>query len=163
MVGPFAHTDEFNRLLGMFHFNWSAADLHVDYAIYKFSGVTPLQAHLITSGMLFGRKMRLLVDLIKHGDHSKRTELLAVLGRITKANRDIIAHSWVRSTASSVVFLERKISGPFSAKEHAYSITEFTDHVTEVASAGMLFRELLGVNSVELHAFANAALSVNRR
>ena len=163
MIGPLAHTDEFNRLLGMFHYNWSATDLHVDYAIYQFLGITPLQAHLITSGMLFGRKIRLLVDLIKHSNHNERVALLAVLGRITKANRDIIAHAWVRSDANTVVFLERKISGPFSAKEHAFSLPEFTAHVTEVATAGTEFRQLLNVSSPELHGFANAALNINRK
>jgi hypothetical protein len=158
-----ALSDEYNKLLGRFHYNWSATDIHVDYAIYKLLKVTPLQAHLITSGMMFGRKARLLVDLIKHSDHPKRTELLAVFGRITKTNRDLIAHSWVSSDVDSVTFLERKISGSFSAREHRFTLDEFRSHVEEAASAGIKFRELLAVKSEDLDAFAKAALGFARK
>jgi hypothetical protein len=163
MVGPLAHSDEYNRLLGMFHYNWSATDLHVDYAIYKFLGVSSLQAHLITSGMMFGRKARLLVDLIKHSNHANKADLLATLGRIMKANRDMIAHSWARSDRDTITFLERKITGPFSAKEHSFTLSQFRELVTEVANAGTKFRELLGAHSTDLDAFAKAALSFSRK
>jgi hypothetical protein len=156
-------TEEYIKWLGRFHHNWSAIDLHVDYAIYKFLQVTALQAHLITSGMMFGRKARLLVDLIKHSTHPKRTELLSVFGRITKANREIITHSYVRSNADSVTFMERKISGPFTAKEHTFSKDEFLRHIEAVAIAGEELRSLLAVSSDDLNEFATAALSLNRK
>lgn len=163
MAVPLALSDEYSKLLGIFHYNWSAIDIHVDFAIYKFLNVTPLQAHLITSGMMFGRKARLLVDLIKHGDHPKRTELLSAFGNITKANRDMIAHSWTRSDSRTVTFLERRLSGPFDAVEHEFSLKEFETLVWDVQAAGKQFRELLGANSAEMDEFAQAALRASRR
>jgi hypothetical protein len=163
MSGPLALSNEYSKLLGIFHYNWSAIDIHVDYAIYQFLKVTPLQAHLITSGMMFGRKARLLVDLIKHSGNPKRGELLEAFGQIQKANRDMIAHSWTRSDSRSVTFLERKISGPFSAKEHSFTLPEFEKLVDEIRSAGKKFRELLGVKSEDLDEFANVALKVSRK
>jgi len=159
MPGPLVLSPEFNRLLGMFHYNWAATDIHVDYAVWQFLNVTPLQAHLITSGVLFGRKVRLLVDLIKHSEDKRNEGLLRELGRLTKSNRDMIAHAWLRSTDNAVTFLERKASGTFAAKEHTFTLQEFSDHVTELADAGQQFRRLLGVSSAELDAFAKAALS----
>lgn len=157
-----ALSKEFNEQLGQFHYNWSAADIHVDYAIYKFLEVTPLQAHLITTGMMFGRKIRLLVDLIKNGEHDKKAELLAALGRIQGANRDLIAHAWVRSDASTVTFLERKPSGKNGAVEHTFTLAEFTARVAEVTSAGTELRQLLNIQSADLDEFAKAALSARR-
>src|SRR5689334_19215041 len=115
MRTAYIHTDEFRRLLGSFHYNWAALDVRIDFAIYKFLNVTSLQAHLITSGMMFGRKVRLLVDLIKHSSDTRKPQLLSALGRVTRANRDLLTHSYVRSDADSVTFMERKISGPFAA------------------------------------------------
>jgi hypothetical protein len=163
MRTAYIHTDEFNRLLGAFHYNWAALDVRIDYTIYKFLKVTPLQAHLITSGMMFGRKIRLLVDLIKHSDDPKKSELLAVLGRITKANRDILTHSYVKSDMDSVTFMERKISGPFSAKEHSYTIAKFREHMNEVYQAELDFDRLLDTPRSDLDEFAQAALSAARK
>ena len=163
MAGPLALSDEYSRLLGIFHYNWSAIDLHVDHAIYKFLNVTPIQAHLITSGLMFGRKIRLLVDLIKHSDSPQKTALLSELAKITKANRDIITHGWVRSDAETIYFLERRHSGAFTAKEHAYKLKEFEDLVWVVQAAGSKFRDLLGYTPEEIAVFAKAALSASRK
>ena len=57
---PMVNHASYLQLLGIFHSNWSAIDLYTDFAIYQFLRVTPQQAHLITSGMVFGRKARLL-------------------------------------------------------------------------------------------------------
>jgi hypothetical protein len=53
---PMVKHASYLQLLGIFHSNWSAIDLYTDFAIYNFLHVTPQQAHLITSGMVFGQK-----------------------------------------------------------------------------------------------------------
>lgn len=153
----------YNATLGQFHNNWSAIDLYTDYAIYKFLNVTALQAHLITSGMMFGRKARLLGDLIKHSDDPRKILILRAFSKIRKANRDIIAHSYVRSDAISVTFLERSISGDFRTTEHTFISDEFRAHVLYIADAAIEFYDALDIVSEELDAFVNAALSFKRK
>jgi hypothetical protein len=151
------------QLLGIFHSNWSAIDLYTDFAIYQFLHVTPQQAHLITSGMVFGRKARLLDDLIRHSDDPRKSKLLEPFKKIRAAKRDIIAHSYVGSDALSVWYLERNTSGPFKAEIHRYSAEMLHSHVQAIANAVSDFYNALGVERVELDAFANAALSLNRK
>jgi hypothetical protein len=117
------------QLLGIFHSNWSAIDLHTDFAICQFLHVTQQQAHLITSGMMFGRKARLLADLIRNSDDGRKQKLLEAFKKIRAAKREIITHSYVASDAASVRYLERNISGPFKAEVHSYSAKELHDHV----------------------------------
>ena len=90
---PMVKHASYLQLLGIFHSNWSAIDLYTDFAIYNFLHVTPQQAHLITSGMVFGRKARLLDDLIRNSDDGRKQKLLEAFNKIRAAKHDIIAHS----------------------------------------------------------------------
>jgi hypothetical protein len=55
MEGAVALSKEFYLALGAFHTMCSAVDLTIDFAIAKFLNVTAADAHLITSGMMFGK------------------------------------------------------------------------------------------------------------
>jgi hypothetical protein len=153
----------FNAKLGLFHQNWAAIDLHTDFAIYKFLGVTPLQAHLITTGMMFGRKARLLVDLIKHSDIKDKSKFLEPFNIIRgAARRDRITHSYIRTDATSVYFLERSAGNTFKAEEHQYTINEFYQHVDNTTRAAEAFIEAINASEREVIEFVKAALSLNR-
>ena len=160
---PMVKQASYLKLLGIFHSNWSAIDLYTDFAIYQFLHVTQQQAHLITSGLVFGRKARLLDDLIRHSDDPRKSKILEAFNKIRAAKRDIITHSYVASGAGSVRFLERNTSGPFKAEVHNYSAEKFHDHVKGIAEAASNFYNALVVDVAELEAFANAALSLNRK
>ncbi len=158
---PYTSSIAYQQMLGVFHSNWSAIDLYTDFAIYQFLKVTPEQAHLITSGMMFGRKRRLLSDLIKHSSDPRKQKLLQAFGKLGKAKREIITHSYVASDAVCVKFLERNISDKFRANVHQFSPQTFHEHVQTIAKAAEEFHEALGVSQDELNAFVNAALSLN--
>jgi hypothetical protein len=154
---------QFNAILGMFHQNWSAIDLHTDFAIYRFLKVTPLQAHMIVSGMMFGRKARLLADLIRNSDAPNKAQLLGPFNRIRAAKRDVIAHSHFTSDALGVAFLERSVSADFKATVHQYTFAEFQRHVDEVAVTAREFVEAIGATPEEIDTFVKAALSLERK
>jgi len=83
---PIAKHTSYLQLLGIFHSNWSAIDAYTDFAIYQFLRVTPQQAHLITSGMVFGRKARLLGDLIRHSNDARKQKLMEAFNKIRTAS-----------------------------------------------------------------------------
>lgn len=129
---PIGHQQFYHALLGVFHSNWSAIDLYTDIATMQFLGITPEQTHLITSGMVWGRKARLLADLIGHSSDTRRSALMTALNKIRAAKRDIFAHSYVASDAIHITFLERLTSGPFKIKEHVFTLEEFGEHARSV-------------------------------
>jgi hypothetical protein len=51
-------TSEFLSQMGRFHGIWSSIELNIDYAVGKFLGVPHEEAHLITAGTDFNRKVR---------------------------------------------------------------------------------------------------------
>lgn len=159
-----ARRDEFTTLFGMFHLLWLTLDLTTDYAICKFLKVTHEEGHLITSGMMFGRKARLLADLIGQSEHPNKSALLGSFNAIRgKSKRDIFAHGYLWSSPHEIRFIERSISGPFKAIEHKFTFEEFQLHCLELASNSDAFYYALGATREELNAFANAALSLNRK
>jgi hypothetical protein len=160
---PMAKHTSYLQLLGIFHSNWSAIDVYTDFAIYQFLHVTPQQAHLITSGMVFGRKARLLDDLIRHSDDARKQKLMEAFNKIRAAKRDIISHSYVASDAVSVKFMERNTSGKFKANIHTYTFDEFRQHVLDIHYAADEFYAALEASKENIDAFANAALSLNRK
>ena len=86
---------EFMELTGRFHEAWTSLELLTDYAIYKLLKVTPSQGHLITAGMFFSRKARLLADLIRTSEYPNKAAILGAFNKVRDNNkRDIIAHSY---------------------------------------------------------------------
>jgi hypothetical protein len=149
------------QLLGIFHSNWACIDLYTDFAIYQFLHVTPQQAHLITSGMVFGRKARLLDDLITHSDDNRKQKLLEASNKIRAAKRDIIAHSYHGYDELSVQYVERNTSGRFKANVNTYTFNEFKQYVHDVSDSAYKFYIALDASETKINAFANAAFSLN--
>jgi hypothetical protein len=152
--------------LGLFHFAFAQLDRCTDFAICKFLNVTPQEAHLITSGMMFGRKARLLADLIARSDHPQKASLLGSFNAVRGNNkRDIIAHGHLISDENdtSITFLERSVSGEFRAKKHTFTMLEFITYVIAFYGQFQAFHDALGVTDKELEDFSNAALSLNRK
>jgi hypothetical protein len=159
-----ALSDNYHRMMGLFNGTWASLDLTTDYAIYRFLNVTPGQAHLITSGMMFGRKARLLADLIGHSDHPKRAEILGAFNKVRGGNmRDVFAHSYIRSGDDSVTFVDRSSSGEFKATEHTFTMLDLAKHVHDFAISVEAFWNALGVTKPEIEEFAMAAFSLNRK
>jgi len=83
--GPLAFREDYTQLMGTFQSMWGSVEIVTDYAICKFLKVTPGQAHLITAGMLFGRKGRLLADLISRSDDPKKDRILGAFNNVWPA------------------------------------------------------------------------------
>jgi hypothetical protein len=161
---PMKMSPQFASLLGLFHIAWGDIELITDFAIGKFLNVTFEQAHLLTAGVLFGRKARLLVDLVKRSDHPKKAEILGPFNDIRgNSMRDIFAHGYIASGKKAVAFLDRSSGGEFRAKEHPFTMDAFRAHVVKLKENGERFQAALGVTTDELDAFAQAALSPARK
>jgi hypothetical protein len=149
--------------MGAFQSMWGSTEIVTDYAICKFLKVTPGQAHLITAGMLFGRKGRLLADLIARSDDPKKDQILGAFNKLRgMSKRDMFAHAYVRSDSNTITFLDRS-GGEFRAQEHTFTLDEFRAYVTGFSEAGTAFRSAIGATKEELDAFAKAALSLSRK
>ncbi|RDV05132.1 hypothetical protein [Undibacter mobilis] len=156
--------NEYTRLVGLFQGAWASLELTTDYAIGQFLNVTHEQCHLITAGMMFGRKSRLLADLIKRSDHPQKSKILEPFNKIRgMSKRDVFAHGYIRGDAESVTFLERAAGGEFKATEHTFTFMEFQIHVATIAKLATEFYEALGCTREQVSDFANAALSLNRK
>jgi hypothetical protein len=119
---------------------------------------------LITSGLMFGRKARLLVDLVRNSDDPKKDAILRPFNAIRgDAKRDIIAHGYIWSDANTVVFIERTGGGDYRTREYSFSLTEFGEHVKKFVKSAKEFYDAIGITQEEFDAFANAALSLERK
>ncbi|WP_139839519.1 hypothetical protein [Oceanibacterium hippocampi] len=128
----------FKEGLATFHGVWAAVDLITDFAIYRFLSVTPEQAHLITSGMMYGRKAQLLADLVGRSDHPKRDKILGALNWIRGgAKRDIVTHGYHKQDENNITFVQRSYSGEFKAVEHSFTNREFRAHVLKLIERGV--------------------------
>src|SRR3954470_15790553 len=73
---------EFNALLDLFLGAWASFEMTTDFAIGKLLKTSHEQTHLITAGMTFGRRARLLADLVSHSDHPRKAEILAAFNKL---------------------------------------------------------------------------------
>jgi hypothetical protein len=116
-------SDDYLILMGLFQGAWASVELTTDYAIWKFLKVTPEQAHLITSGMMFGRKARLLADLVGRSDHPAKAVILGAFNDLRgMSKRDVFAHSYVWLDRKVIKFIDRQTGGEYRAKEHTATI-----------------------------------------
>lgn len=155
-------SDDYLIMMGLFQGAWASLELTTDYAVWKFLNVTPEQAHLITSGMMFGRKARLLADLIGRSDHSNKSTILGSFNKVRASKRDIFAHSYVWSDNNVVKFIDRQTGGEYRAKEHSFTLEQFKEHVLEFTLDVQEFYLALGATREEVNDFGNAALRLDR-
>jgi hypothetical protein len=118
---------------------------------------------MITSGLMFGRKARLLDDPIRNSQDPRKPKLLEPFNIIRAAKRDVISHSYVASDAVCVKYLERLTSGRTKAIVHTYTFDEFKAHVIDIHNAADAFLEALGATGAEIDAFVNAVFNLERK
>lgn len=153
----------FLTALGFFHSAWVTGDLAVEFGIMKFLNVEPAVAHLITQGMMFGRKSQLLRQLVKRSSHPKKREILTALRKISEGKRDAIAHGFLRSSAGSVTFHERTRGGELQVKELKFTLEEFVQHTFGVSNAFQSLNDAIGIEEREFEGFALAASSLSSK
>jgi hypothetical protein len=164
MRRPMALKTHYLKTMGLFQTTWAGIELSTDFAIYKFLKITPEQAHLITSGQMFGRKARLLADLIGRSDHPDKAKILKAFNEVRNKNlRDTFFHCYMQSSGDDVTYIERPAGGDFRATPHIFTLLTLTEHVRRVMEAAEAFYESLAPDSEELEAFVNAALSLRRK
>jgi hypothetical protein len=154
---------EYNTLLGHFHALWSTVDLLTDYAICEFLKVSNEEGHLITSGMMWGPKARLLAALISRSDHPRKDAVQASFGSLRAIPRDVIAHGYQSFSTTEIAFLERMRGGEPKAKRHTYTHETFAAMVSNLVTHSRAFVSALGADRNAVGAFADAALNLDRK
>lgn len=151
---------------GAFHGIWGAFDMVADYAVGKFLKIPAEQTHLITAGMMFGRKAHLLASLIKHSTETqaKKSKLLGPLNWIRgQAKRDVIAHGYHSISATKVKFIERPPYGEFIPKPLVFTHVEFAVHVRTLGHHAQEFENALEATGADLDAFNNAMFNLSSK
>lgn len=149
----------FSHTLGYFHGTCGIFDIGTDFAIYKALRVSPYQAHLITSGMMFGRKARLLSDLLKNEKTYENGQLLSAFNSARGVSkRDIITHGYHILSNEKITFIERSISNEFKVRKHEFTFKEFLEYCGDFGRKVQAFEELLGPHE-EIDAFAKTCLN----
>ncbi|PJI37388.1 MAG: hypothetical protein CTR53_20540 [Ferrovibrio sp.] len=138
-------------------------DVTLDYSIGKFLRLEHSETHILVAGMEFGRKIRLLCELLKHSDHPKKQQLVEQLSILQAAKRDAITHAYVASNSTDITFIYRSRGGPYEAKELRFTYPEFKEHVTTLIEAAQRYQRMLGAPVEELLSFANTVLSLKKR
>ena len=145
--------------LGLFHSLWSSIDVTADYLIGHFLKLPHNDALMITWGMMFGPKAKLLATLIRLSDHQKKRELMTALNVIRNdGKRDVITHGYQLENEEGVAFLERsRGSQDFETRLHAFTREEFKMHVNKLIGASNDFYEASGATVAEIQEFVDAA------
>src|ERR1051326_8177509 len=86
-------SNEFNALLDLFLGCWATFEMTTDFAIGKFLKTPHEQTHLITAGMMSGRRAGLLADLVGRSDHPRKAEILNAFDKLRgMSTKDIFVH-----------------------------------------------------------------------
>jgi hypothetical protein len=152
--------------LGVFHGVWGTVDVTIDFAIGKFMSLPHEDALMITWGMMFGTKAKLLSNLIKKSHHPKKHVLTTAFNAIKGlAKRDIVAHGYQIENPTHVGFLEKARGGGerFSAKLHVFTREEFARHVDKLIGDANAFYDALDAPPEEFDAFVEAAKSFSSK
>jgi hypothetical protein len=166
LVGPRMSTVEetetgafppnFHHVLGQFHCMWMMFDVTLDFAIRKLLGITNQQAHIMCTGMEFGKKLRLVSELLKKGDVAGSAELLSAVKILQSSKRDPLTHGYISSNSTHVTFIYRN-RGSYSVDKHEFAIAEFQEHVAKMVKATIQFQKALAASADELVEFADSA------
>jgi hypothetical protein len=153
-----SYPPNFHKWLGQFHGIWLTLDPVLDYSIGYFLSIPPDDTHIIVAGMEFGRKLRILIDLIRRYPHPQKAELIKQLKILQGSKRDQITHAYIASDREQVIFILRSRGGEYSATELRFAIKEFGEHVVKILHAAQAYDRAFGAKADDVLAFANAAL-----
>ena len=113
---------------------------------------------------MFGPKARLLADLVGRSDHPKKAEILGPLNRVRgDTKRNEIAHGYLWSDDNRVRFIQRITSGEFQCRVLEFNYEQFKDHVLKLINDSTALYTALEIDYADINAFADAALSLNRK
>ena len=159
-----ATRDEYNALMDLFWGAWATFEMTLDFAIGKFLNTSHEQTHLITAGMMFGRRARLLADLVERSDHPRKAQISGAFDRLCgMSKRDIFAHFCRPPNQEEAHFLERSADGRFTIKSPRFTHAEFMDQLCAFAVAGADFHSALGVTDADIQSFGAAVRSLNEK
>jgi hypothetical protein len=148
---------QFNLMLGMFYSAWTSTDMTIDYAIGRFLEISRKQTHVLTSGMMYGTKIRLLKELVKDSDHENKAEITYALNSLqNESKRNVFAHSYIVGDPNSITFVERTSGGPYSVRTHKFTLIQWNSHVTHFVTISKRLWDALEISPEALEAFALA-------
>src|ERR1700722_17381085 len=141
--------------LGAFFAQWATLELVTSYGICKFLKISFEDAHILTSGMEFGRKSMLLRNLAYRSDAPEKGQIIRLLAKIqNESKRNVFAHSFIMSGPQTVTFIDRSRGGDYVATKHTFTVREFFDHVAGFTNHAAALEKCLGLDKGELHRFA---------
>lgn len=136
----------------------------MSYGIFKFLKITEEETHILTSGMEFGRKATLLLNLVYRSGDPNKSQIIGLIRKIqNESKRNVFAHSFITSSANSISFIEQSRGGDYRAVEHKFTRRSFIEHVVSYARYCAELEKALGVEESELARFCRAALSANTK
>lgn len=151
----------FLAAMGTFYNAWSTAEITIEFAIGKFLDLPHDETHLMTASMEFNRKANFARVLITRSGDPKQGDLIKALNTIQNESlRNVFAHSFLRSTPTEIIFVERTTHGKYSAREHTFTVQAFKNHVRKLTEAASDFYIALGDVGEEFKTFCLAATSV---
>ena len=119
---------EFNVALDLFLGAWATFEMTTDFAIGKFLKTSHEQTHLLPAGMMFGKRARLLTDLVDRSDHPRKAQILGAFNKLCgMSKRDILVHFFRPPSQEQVHFLERSADGRFATRSPSFTKSEFLD------------------------------------
>ena len=152
----------FNVFIDLFLGAWASFEMTVDFAIGKFLKTTHEQTHLITAGMMFGRRARLLDDLVGRSDHPRKTEILGAFNKLRgMSTKGIFVQCCRWSNEEEGHVLERSADGRFKIKSRNFAEAEFMDCLRAFAAASSDFYLALEITGADIRAFGAAAESLS--
>jgi hypothetical protein len=159
-----AMSPAFLHQLGVFHGAWSSAEQAVDFAIGQLLKLSYEQTHLLTAGMMFGSKARLLSALVKRSARKDTQQLLQALNLLrSEIKRDWLAHSYIVADRQTVTFINRSAANEYSVNSIRFSLTEFSEHILALTeAAGMIHRAFFNSKD-ELYKFIAAIDSAKNK
>jgi hypothetical protein len=147
--------------LGIFHAVWSTVDIASDMAVGHFMALSDEEALMVTWGMMFGAKAKLLATLIKNSQHERKAALMTALNALRgNAKRDVLAHGYQLGGEKKVGFIEKPRGNDFTTRVHIFTHEEFRQHVNSLIGNANAFQQALGFPQARAQEFSDAAANL---
>ena len=130
----------------------------MDLAISKFLNLSHEDAQMLTAGMMFGQKIRILYNAVKRTSYKNKSEILSALNTLrNKVKRNVVAHSYMVTDENTVTFIERSGAHSYESFRHEFTLATFKDHVKLLTNTGQELFEALEITNAELQEFGKTA------
>ena len=145
--------------VGFYHIAWSTTEAIIECAIAKQLNLGPIEGSIVTSGIMFVGRAKMLEALLLREEKANATALKFLRRIMNSPDRVDLTHSIVGLNDTGLYFRRRKLDGGFKSTDIPYDLVSLITKAKDLSLNAGELQKALGITDDDFNTYFQAAHS----